>query len=179
MPIDMGSVAALATSLQSAVEIAKALVGLREAAAIRDKAIELQSVIMSAQANALTAQREQFVLSDRVRELEEQIAEMQEWEEEKQRYGLKQISNGAFAYAVKMGMLEGEPEHWLCQRCFEDGKKSVLQEHGRSDKANGWKYECPRCSAYIIVNFWPPQANSDRCGIRLEEGRLATARVAP
>ena len=48
MAIDMGSIAALATSLQSAVEITKGMIGLRDATMIQVKIIELQGVILSA-----------------------------------------------------------------------------------------------------------------------------------
>ncbi|NJO32439.1 MAG: hypothetical protein HC869_04220 [Rhodospirillales bacterium] len=56
MPIDLGSIASLTTSLQSIVEISKVMKGLNDGAAIQTKTIELQSAILSAQASALSAQ---------------------------------------------------------------------------------------------------------------------------
>jgi hypothetical protein len=94
MPIDMASISALVTSLRSAVEIAKAMKDLHEESAIRGKVIELQTVIMTAQASALAAQADQFALLEQVRDLKKRIAEMEDWQAEKQKYELKQVFIG-------------------------------------------------------------------------------------
>jgi hypothetical protein len=154
MPIDMGSISALTTSLQSAVEIAKALIGLRDAAAIQGKMIELQGVIMSAQASALTAQADQFTLLNKVRELEKQMAQFEDWKAKRQRYELKVVSPGAFAYVVKPEVQGTEPAHWLCAACFHNHEKYILQSLGRmpSDPhSRTWK--CPNCASEVKVSW--------------------------
>jgi hypothetical protein len=154
MPIDMGSIAALTSSLQSVVEIAKVMKGLHDGAAIQAKVIELQAAIMSAQSNALAAQADQFAMLSKVRELEEKVAELENWDAERERYELKAVYPGAFAYVPKPGMQGSEPPHWLCTACFQKREKSILQGFGRDIKEPHVRaYNCPRCSASVRVSY--------------------------
>ena len=88
MVIDYGQMAALATSLRSASEIAKMMVGIRDAAVIQAKVIELQGIIMTAQASALATQSDQLTLLERIRQLQKEVTEMEQWEAEKNKYRL-------------------------------------------------------------------------------------------
>ena len=152
--MDIGSIAALTTSLQSAVEIAKAIMGLRDASAIQGKVIELQGVIMSAQASALSAQAEQFTLMNTVRNLEAKMAQMENWNAERQRYELKAVFPGAFAYVVKPELQGTEPLHWLCATCYHNGKKSILQDFARMPNDKTWElFKCPSCAAVVKVHY--------------------------
>jgi hypothetical protein len=154
MPIDVGSISALTTSLKSLADLAKILVGIRDASVIQEKVIELQQVIMSAQSSALAAQEDQFALVERVRELERQIAEMEDWGAERQRYELQAVHRGAFAYVVKSDVQGTEPPHWLCAACFGNRKKSILQKGGKAPNdphSRVWK--CPSCASEVMV-YW-------------------------
>ena len=154
MAIDMGSVAALTASLQAAVEITKGLVGLRDTTVVQDKVIELQNAILSAQSSALTAQSDQVTLLDRVRELEAQMAQMEAFDAEKSKYQLQQVDSGALAYVLKPEADTGEPPHWLCVACFQRGRKSLLQMHGRdpADRSSTL-FRCPECTTDIRVYY--------------------------
>jgi hypothetical protein len=158
MAIDLGSIAALKSSLDSAIDILKAMVGLRDAAMIQDKIIELQGVILSAQSSALAANTAQFSLLDRVRDLEQEIVQLKDWEREKQRYQLNAIDRGAFAYMPKPGMEDSEPPHWLCPNCFNRRQKSFLQFKGQDRSRSGSRgeystYGCDTCNASIKVSY--------------------------
>jgi hypothetical protein len=158
MAIDLGSMAALKSSLDSAIAILKAMVGLRDAAIIQDKVIELQGVILSAQSSALAANTAQFALLERVRDLEQEIVQLKDWEREKQRYQLNSIGRGAFAYMPKPGMEDGEPPHWLCANCFNRRQKSFLQFKGQDRIQSGSRsehstYGCDTCNALIKVAY--------------------------
>ena len=144
--IDIGSAAALVSSLKTAAEITKGIIGLRDASMIQDKVVELNGVILSAQSSALEANAAQFTLLDRVREIEEEIARMKAWDAEKQKYELKQIHTGAFAHVLKPQASGGEPPHWLCTTCYQNYRKSILQAQGRaSDDDSIELYGCPTC----------------------------------
>ena len=45
----------------------------------------------------------------------------------KQRYELKELGNGTFAYALKSGMPDSEPEHSIRAGCCTKAQKSILQ----------------------------------------------------
>ncbi len=125
--IDMGSIQAAIGSLKAAGDIAKGMVDLKTAAEIQSKVIELQREILSAQSSALFAQSEQLVLLQTKRDLEEKMAQMEGWKDEKERYQLAEYGRGCLAYALKPSMEQGEPFHCLCAQCYQRGKKSILQ----------------------------------------------------
>ncbi len=150
---DMGAISGLAASLTAAADITKGIVGLRDTTIVQDKVIELQGVILSAQSSALTAQSEQFSLLERLRTLEEKVINFEEWDAEKQKYELKQVYSGAFAYVLKPEASGGEPPHWLCTTCYENNRKSVLQAQGLTSDRSFEKYGCPTCRSTIRVYY--------------------------
>jgi len=150
---DMGAISGLAASLTAAADITKGMVGLRDTTMVQDKVIELQGVILSAQSNALTAQSEQFSLLERIRALEEKVTGFEAWDTEKQKYELKQVHTGAFAFVLKPEASGGETPHWLCTTCYENNRKSILQAQGRTSDKSFQKYACPTCRGTLRVHY--------------------------
>ena len=149
--------AGISGALNAALNISKALLGIRDQALIQQKIVELTSEIISAQHAAMSAVTAQSALTDRIHDLEKQIMEMETWETEKQRYELKNADSGAFAYMQKPGMEGGQPPHWLCANCYEGRKKGILQTAGppTTSGPEGMKiaWRCPICSNSIRVSF--------------------------
>jgi len=151
---DMAAFASAFASLKAAGDIAKALVNLRDTTAFQTQLIELQGQILSAQSSALTAQTDQSVLLDRKRELEEEVARLKVWEVEKERYQLTNIrppnapGGNAWTYALKADADSAEPSHFLCANCYQEGRKSILQEEKR-DVGMINVFFCQRCGAEI------------------------------
>jgi DNA-directed RNA polymerase subunit RPC12/RpoP len=79
-----------------------------------------------------------------VRELEKQIDEIEDWKSQIQRYSLFQFPTGALAYALKPGMGNGEPMHYLCTACVDKKKKTTLQPKGCG-------LRCPECNTTIVM----------------------------
>ena len=146
----IASFQAAATSLSAASEITKAILGMREEAKIHAKVIELRAAIMDAQSSTLSAQASSLAQIGRIRELEQRIVQMENWEREKQRYQLHQVRPGVLTYTLKQGMEAGEPPHQLCAKCYQDGIKSILQEEqlavGRTHLLL-----CHRCDSELIT----------------------------
>jgi hypothetical protein len=126
------------------------MIGLHDIKIVREKAIELQAQILTAQSSALAAQSDQFALLEKVRSLEQQITDLEAWDREKKRYELKAIDSGSFAYVLKPDASNSEPPHWLCTTCYQNGKKSILQVlvspmHSMANRV----WTCPVCSTRI------------------------------
>ena len=64
--VDMAMIAGAMSALKSAGDLTKLMIASHDANVIRQKAIELQEQIFTAQQNALAAQSEQFTLLERV-----------------------------------------------------------------------------------------------------------------
>jgi hypothetical protein len=152
--MDIGSIAGVASSLKTAGDIAKAMIGLRDAATVQAKVIELQGVILAAQGSALTAQSDQMAMLERVRDLEAEVARLKAWDAEKQRYELKDMGRGTLAYALKAEAKGTGPDHSLCAQCYEEGVKSILQAEIRFP-GRCHVLACHRCgSALYTTGAW-------------------------
>jgi hypothetical protein len=152
--VDMSAISGIAASLTTAADITKAMIGLRDAALLQGKVIELQQVILAAQSSALTAQSDHFALMQRIRELEEEKAKLEGWEEERRRYTLKDYGEHTFAFELKPEAANGEPIHRLCPTCFERGRKSILQF---TNKIHGQDvYNCPSCEKRFSFGIYQP-----------------------
>ena len=148
--MDLTWIGPLSTSLKTAADLTKTMVGIRDATMLQSKIIELQGVILSAQSSALSAQTTQFSLLDRVRELEKEMADLEAWNAEKEKYELEEVYPGTFAYALKKQAQASEPRHWLCATCYQDCKKSILNlmRVQRGAKI----FRCGRCKNTIVVS---------------------------
>lgn len=151
---DLAALSAAMTSLQTAAKLGKAMMDLRDASAIQSKVLDLMGQIYSAQENALAAQSEQFDLLSSVRKLEQHIADLENWNTEKERYELKRYENGVFTYAVKPTVQSDEPPHELCANCYSQRIKSILhQEHWQPMRCV--VLCCHRCGSVAYVKGNP------------------------
>ncbi len=110
---------------------------------------DVQMKLTDAIASELTSQEKQAALAEKIRGLEKQLAEVKGWEAQIQRYALFELPIKALAYALKPGMEQGEPLHYLCTSCVDKKQKSVLQPRGRM-------LECIICSTRIEMQSAPP-----------------------
>ncbi len=79
------------TSLQTAFNIAKTMVDLRDARAFQAKVIEFQRAIMEAQSSAIAANTAHASLIDQVSALKTEMANLKAWDAEKQKYELQEL----------------------------------------------------------------------------------------
>jgi hypothetical protein len=142
------------SSLRLAYDIARGMKDVADATERNGKILELQGAIMDAQAGAIQAQQAHSADVQRIRDLEAEIAGLKAWDGEKQRYVLQSVGNGAFVYALKAGMENGEPPHWLCTNCYTRREKSFLQ---RTDTAGARPVErtwaCPVCKGKVAIGY--------------------------
>jgi Zn finger protein HypA/HybF involved in hydrogenase expression len=127
------------SAVKSAFELTKAIKDLDDRTRRNAAVIELQESILSAQAAQAT-------LIEKVRELEAEVARMKTWDAEKQRYELKDLRKGFFAYIPKEGMESGETPHAICTNCYQKGFKSILQNSGHA-VVHDRSWDCPSCKS--------------------------------
>jgi len=147
--MDMALIGGTISSLRLAGDIAKSFLQLKTMAEVQGKVIELQSVILAAQSSALEANAAQMAMVEEMRTLKEEIVRHKAWETQKQRYVLDRPLRGTVAYALKESMSDGEPPHWICTNCYENGRKSIL--NGRNTALNMYSFECPVCKSAITT----------------------------
>jgi Zn finger protein HypA/HybF involved in hydrogenase expression len=142
-------------SLKTALDIAKALWAISDAAERNSKILDLQRAIGDAQLSAINARAAHDDQVQQIRALEKEIARLKAWDGEKERYQLRQVGSGAFVYALKGTMANGEPAHWLCANCYQKREKGVLQRSPASDNFRQI-FTCPVCKNHVTPNRSAP-----------------------
>lgn len=142
------------TSLRAALDVAKAMIGLRDAEAFRAKSIELQSLILEGLEKAIEAREAYSAQIDRVRALETEVANLKAWDAEKSRYELKPIGFGVVAYMLKPEARGSETPHWLCPNCYAQGKKAFFQATGAQIMRDS-VYRCQGCQGNVAIGGEP------------------------
>ena len=65
--------------------------------------------------------------SQQQHQLRDQVKRLQDWETEKTRYALQKRGK-KYLHELRRESANGEPQHWLCPKCFSEGRKSILQD---------------------------------------------------
>ncbi len=155
------SIAAALNAVALTKQAISAAIGIRDFNAAATELAKLNDALLAAQNALLTQnellfnlQREKFEATEKLRKLEETIAE-------KSRYSLFEISKGNFVMRLNVAPDQGgagepgsaEPMHYLCQPCFGKGTSSVLQ---RVADLYGVYAKCTICQAKISTGEQPP-----------------------
>jgi len=142
-------IVAAVQSTKTLAELLKAAHSLSNYSELLTAVTAVQMKLTDAIASELASQEKQAVLAERVRELEKQIDDIEDWKTQIQRYALFQFQTGSLAYALKEGQENGEPMHYLCTACVDKKKKTTLQPKGRL-------LHCPECNSNIAIQNAPP-----------------------
>jgi hypothetical protein len=164
--VDITAIASAANGFKVAIDLAKGIQALNTSTEVRQKTSELLDAVVDARFKLLEASDTQAALLEHVKELEQQITDFENWNREKERYQLKDIDRGAFAYVHKPGMENGEPPIWLCQTCFEKRHKSPLQFRNQQTTNSGGRglhstWGCNSCRAEVSVYYAKSPAGDD------------------
>jgi hypothetical protein len=157
--IDSNAISGMLSGLTAAAELAQLAISVRDVGIIRAKAIELQREIIAAQSSALTAQADQFALTERVRQLEKEVADLKAWDAKKKNYKLTKLGQysdvSGFAYTLREQDDTAGPLHYLCANCFEGGRKSILHSEKRVNPMAD-VMTCHHCGADIYLHGHAP-----------------------
>ena len=116
------------SSLNTALTIGKGLVNIRDSAKAQESIMESNKSIIEAQQQIISAQSEQSALSAKVNELEQECMRLKNWDTERQKYVRTEIATGVFVYIEKDFVGELQNAHKYCCNCFDEYKKSTLQQ---------------------------------------------------
>lgn len=150
------------SSLHAALQLSKALIGVRDAALIDSKVIELRDHLIEAQSGVLQAHMEQAALIQEVRDLKEKIVQLETWNKEKQRYQLVSPWSGIYVMALKESAKASDPPHLICANCYEKGRKEFLQNVETYDMRRHNLIKCPRCSFQGEQRTWADPQYAER-----------------
>lgn len=125
--------------------------------AVADMTENLRAVTSSAfdaVQDALRSAQEARALDKRIVELEKEVSVLRAAAEERDNYHLVPLTPNSFAYTLK-AVPEGGSQHYLCQACYDGGKKVVLQRIGGRPNL-----ECSACNAIIASKVLGDEARA-------------------
>lgn len=159
----IAEIAAGFSSLKAAASLLEGLNAANTQVQVNDVKLALQGRLFEVYDALATAQTANAAALTCIGDLEQQIVNLKDWETEKHRYHLGAIDGVAFVYVHKPGMENGEPPHWLCQTCFENGKKRVFQFQKTTERMPITNYRniwaCGGCNKTISVSMRVTPAN--------------------
>ena len=154
--MDVSTVAGLASSLKTAGDMAKAMLGMKIDAEVRDAISALQNSLITAQSAALESLVERDELYRRLRDLEKKVEEAEDWRTFKKQFKPVDYSNGKITYTSENPDYPG----LYCPKCFENNRASRLQEIRAS---NGFRaVECLQCDTRLTLASGTIAQNSSR-----------------
>lgn len=93
---------------------------------VKDKLIEIQSAILDIQEKLGDAQAERLDLLHQLDELKRKVRDFEEAKAALDKYELFEVRKGNFIYQLKVP--DGaEPTHYVCPKCYSEGKIGLLQ----------------------------------------------------
>lgn len=152
--MDISYISATITALSTARDIAKTAVGIRDFNAMAATVSQLNDQILKAQDSLFSHQSQLIALQEELREAKERLRLAEKVVEDRGRYQLVELSLGVFVYLSKSGEREdlaGTP-HYLCQPCFDVGRKAVLL---RDENASAISHVCPLCRVVYLEKKKP------------------------
>lgn len=157
----IAEIGSLLTSSKVAYDIAKGISALKSDVDRNESISKILEVLLTVQTNALSVNAIAQELQEEKYALTQKIMEFEKWSETENQYELKEIAIGVFVYSRNSAMASSEPKHYLCARCFNERKKSILQRFSHS--FDGIHYVCHTCTSEIIDRSDPlPIPKNDR-----------------
>ena len=136
----MDIVDAVLNPLKSATETALAAIKLRDTVKLHSALVEIHAKLVAANQLGVTLQETLMELQRENANLREAVQKRENWEIQANRYKLTDFGGGTFAYAYVETDDSAEPPHSICPRCFEQQKRSILQNRHSNH------FVCPECS---------------------------------
>lgn len=158
--MDASQISIVATSLSMARDITRTIIGIRDANLIAEKVTALNDQLLKAQEALLAHNAAMFQLQNQYFEAREELRKLQEAASEQGRYTLFELVPGKFAYRVNIAPEQSgssepgsaEPMHYVCQICFDQGRKAVL-------RIGTFVAYCPLCKDNISLSQRPAEAS--------------------
>jgi hypothetical protein len=148
--MDFSLVAQAGSAITLAKEFTKAAVGIRDFNQVAAALSQVNDQLLKAQDALFTHNTQLLELQEQYRQAMDELRKLKDIVAERGRYQLHELSQGVFVYrfAQEQGAAQeginavAQPTHYVCQRCFDKGVKSVLIRH---DDSWGIRHTCEEC----------------------------------
>lgn len=155
--MEIASLTTVMASLKLAKDGVSAAMGVRDFNAVATALAGVNDQLLKAQESLFIYGARLAEVQDKLRDAEQELAELKRMRSERDKYTLVDMAKGLFVYRLNPKPSAGEsltgpiePVHYLCQSCFDNRRhKVVLQPYGRG-------LVCNECK----ITFIPPDGGS-------------------
>lgn len=147
---DLTAIVAAVSGLNAVSNLAKTAVEAHDSVVLNTKLSELYPAILAAQSAAIDAKAAQSDMIDEIRQLKQQIADLEKWDAEAEKYSLREVGREVYAYTLDADTDSETPSHMLCAHCFENRKKSILQRQPAPVQRSVC-VKCPACGTEYVL----------------------------
>ncbi len=146
------------SALTNAISIMNTIKDVSDRTALNTAISGVTQNLIEAQSAAIESQRQESTLVQRIRELEDKVSRLEDWNTEKQRYQLEEIPPGFLVYAIKEEARGGQPDHKICAACYQKREISFLHKDAPINGRTDWR--CHACGFEARSGtFVPPKIN--------------------
>jgi hypothetical protein len=139
-----GAVTGTTGVVKSALDAAKEVHQLTVDYQIKEKTFDLLNKLSDVQSETIDLKDLLASAKQRIIELEYEEKQRENWNSEKSNYTLCEVMSGTLVYRVDQSKQPDTPLHYICPRCYEGSKKSILQRSSSTTIRD--TYFCPACS---------------------------------
>ncbi|MDO8941520.1 MAG: hypothetical protein Q7U98_20365 [Methylicorpusculum sp.] len=153
--MDYSLISSAIASLRAAKDIGNAALELREWNLVVGEMTKINGELLKAYDALFTHSADLLDLQEKYAKAVNELRQANEVLAERGRYTLFEIGRGKLVYRFNVVQAESEgseavthqPVHYLCQPCFDLGRKMVLQLY--LDAADGPVAACPHCKQFF------------------------------
>lgn len=144
----LSEISSILASVKTAIDLAGQLKASRKIPReVNENIAKIFDILRSVELDAASVNlKYNEVICEKI-ELEKKLIEREQWVATERDYELQSIGPGVFVYAYKKTIEAAEPPHWLCPRCYEEERKSILQ--AKYDNESAASYMCPICKTEL------------------------------
>jgi hypothetical protein len=150
--LDPNQISNYTSIVASLLDIAKNIVDSR-GRPDSGKLAELQRLVVDAQTATISFQQGYASLIQAKQKLEQKVAKLEAWDEDKINYELKQLFPGVYAHRYAPLTEPAKEDHWLCANCYNKGNCSILH---RDHSSNQPAAICHGCGIRFVGPAPPP-----------------------
>lgn len=156
-PSDLiGLTSATMQSFKFLGDLVKSLSNIRDSVRVNDAVLEIQQKLLEQQTSKIdiinryyAVSVEKDALKAEILAVKEQLAQARQFKANAKRYKLITVCPGFDVYALKETDANGEPPHWLCPQCLDNGVKGFVQASSPDgfpiDEPGDLLLQCMRC----------------------------------
>ncbi|CAN5611712.1 hypothetical protein BH10ACI3_BH10ACI3_02420 [soil metagenome] len=144
----IGEITAIITGVKTLRDIGTSFQDIKTGDAVRERTAEMNTVIIDIQNAVMNIQSQNHILIDENIRLKTELANVKNWNEEKNLYMLHTIADNVWIYVEKAKFNSSEGMVGYCVNCFEDGRKAIIQKMHKTRQ--GTFFECSHCKSKLI-----------------------------